>query len=327
MVESAVITRRPKTVRAETPPPETNKARQPHKPHYVNLERIETAAPETYEARRKHIPNRILADAPTLNEDDLAFINDLTPSEGDLTHSEEVASILEAYRRWRAMRESNSENTTGNKLELGDNPPAAIPHPAPETPPPETCERFFVLSGNPHIIEKGVLSSEEEAALWDEVLRDLGITESNSENTTGNKLGLDYNPPAAIPRPAPELPAAPVERQDENPVLDELDVNGARAKLLQFIAFEATAEQLAKVARVLAPENTPSIGETARAAATQETKRAVNTSALGVRVKTEWLPVSELTEDQRTARREYQKKKKQRWRARQAAKATASPSP
>ncbi len=74
---------------------------------------------------------------------------------------------------------------------------------------------------------------------------------SNSENTTGNKLELGYNPPAAIPQPAPELPAPMLGRQDENSLLD---LDDTRARLAQFIAFEATAEELAKVERLLAPE-------------------------------------------------------------------------
>jgi hypothetical protein len=111
-----------------------------------------------------------------------------------------------------------------------------------------------------------------------------GTHESNSENTTGNKLELGYNPPAAIPQPAPELPAAPVERQNENPVLD---VNDERARLAHYIAYKATAKELAKVARVLTPE----------------------------------------TEKQRASRREFQKKKKQRYRARKAAQAAPAPSP
>ena len=133
------------------------------------------------------------------------------------------------------------------------------------------------------------------------------IDESNSENTTGNNLELGYNPPAAIPQPAPELPAAPVERQDENSLLD---LDETRARLAKFIAFDATAEQLAKVARVLAPEK-------------EQSAEKVYTSAAGYEFKIKKLPVKELTEEEHLKRKELERKRKQRFRARKANKKAA----
>jgi hypothetical protein len=130
---------------------------------------------------------------------------------------------------------------------------------------------------------------------------------ASEENTTGNKLELGYNPPAAIPHPAPELPAPPVEWQNENTVLD---VNDERARLAQFIAFDATAEQVAKLARVLAAEK-------------EQSAEKVYTSAAGYEFKIKKLPVKELTEEEHLKRKELERKRKQRFRARKANKKAA----
>jgi hypothetical protein len=162
--------------------------------------------------------------------------------------------------------------------------------PAPETPPPEINEAHGKCSRG---LAKELKQAYEEILAGDipprfTALLDMLSGESNSENTTGNKLELCYNPPAAIPQPAPELPAPMLGRQDENSLLD---VNDERARLAQFIAFDATAEQLAKVARVLTPEK-------------EQSAERVYTTAVGYEFKVKRLPVKELNEEQHLKRKE-----------------------
>lgn len=161
------MTRRPKTVRAETPAPET-------------------PPPEAYE---------------TPSDADFWALNEGVRFSKDDMH--EVASLLEEYRR-----------------------KGIIP---PETPPPETNKAHPKrIPINSRLVADALTLHEAElkfnqnaARLLDKLPRGEAIAESNSKNTTAHFIEVGYNPPTAIPQPAPELPAAPVARRDENPTIME----------------------------------------------------------------------------------------------------------